>query len=697
MTAPLSQAAAALLAWLALALSIAAFGACSVLDPTYQATRANGGRGAAVKVRFEGNRGLGEARLRREIEDYLLDLSREPDRGGTVFDMAADLGDLFRASGYPDVEVGYEVQPLEPAADAARVDVTFRISEGPLVVVDPVAVHGNDRIPDSELLALWRSQAAGILGIGKPLFVVAQLEQLAEEITRYYRGRGYLDVEVEGPLIQRDPGAALAEARFRVTEGALFTVAAAIVDEEIRAALGTSGPPAPTGAFEPAVARDWVLELRAQLRRLGYPDPELRLETEINPHQKAAVLRVYGQPGRRARIGEIAIVGNTTTRPSVIHKKLGIRVGEPYDGLAEEEGLRRLYLSGLFTKVRVDREWLDDRTLKLVIVVEETATRELELLGGYGSYERFRGGMRLSERNVAGTGVQVSLLGRVSQRGHRSGISVTEPDLFGTATEMTVGGEFFQREEPSFRDEALGTTLSFARRILSGQTARVGYTFRDHADAQAEIVDPRSRFVDYTEGRLFLDLHNDRRDNPLFPKSGHEQFVLFEMVDESIGADINLLRLRAGGSVHFPLLERLRLVLRAEGGWLWPGKGGSSQVPLQERFFNGGESQVRSFRESQLGPRDASGNPVGGEYRNLLGAELRTVLWRTLEGAMFVDVGNVGSSVHEFGWSNLRYGVGAGLRLVLPIGPIRVDGAWNPDRQPGDKEWVVHFSVGYPF
>lgn len=147
---------------------------------------------------------------------------------------------------------------------------------------------------------------------------------------------------------------------------------------------------------------------------------------------------------------------------------------------------------------------------------------------------------------------------------------------------------------------------------------------------------------------------------------------------------------------HFVLSESLHLVLRTEQSGLWAHEG-SANVPLQLRWFNGGESSVRSFRESQLGPQDAQGNPTGGEYRNILGAELRFPILETLEAGLFVDAGNVGTRVQDFSLHEMRYALGAGLRLLLPIGPVRLDSAWNPDPELGDETWVLHFSVGYPF
>ena len=45
----------------------------------------------------------------------------------------------------------------------------------------------------------------------------------------------------------------------------------------------------------------------------------------------------------------------------------------------------------------------------------------------------------------------------------------------------------------------------------------------------------------------------------------------------------------------------------------------------------------------------------------------------------------------------MRYGVGAGFRYKLPIGPMRADYGHNPDRHPDEDVGAVHFSFGFAF
>src|SRR4029079_10620456 len=74
----------------------------------------------------------------------------------------------------------------------------------------------------------------------------------------------------------------------------------------------------------------------------------------------------------------------------------------------------------------------------------------------------------------------------------------------------------------------------------------------------------------------------------------------------------------------------------------------TDEIPLQERFFNGGQDTVRSFREDELGPKDIHGNPTGGETFSVATIEWRHRLEGKLDGALFIDAGNVHNHANDY-------------------------------------------------
>lgn len=62
-------------------------------------------------------------------------------------------------------------------------------------------------------------------------------------------------------------------------------------------------------------------------------------------------------------------------------------------------------------------------------------------------------------------------------------------------------------------------------------------------------------------------------------------------------------------------------------------------IPAPERFYNGGESTVHSFEESELGPRSTTRTPTAGALFNTVNAEVSFPIVAALHGAVFEDLG----------------------------------------------------------
>jgi len=120
-------------------------------------------------------------------------------------------------------------------------------------------------------------------------------------------------------------------------------------------------------------------------------------------------------------------------------------------------------------------------------------------------------------------------------------------------------------------------------------------------------------------------------------------------------------------------------------------------VPISERFFAGGSNSLRGFARDGVGPKTPAGNPTGGEALFLINAEFRFPIWRQFQGVLFYDVGNVYTKVSDMSLTDLRHVLGAGVRLVTPIGPFRLEYGRKLDREEGESEGEFYLSIGYPF
>jgi len=110
---------------------------------------------------------------------------------------------------------------------------------------------------------------------------------------------------------------------------------------------------------------------------------------------------------------------------------------------------------------------------------------------------------------------------------------------------------------------------------------------------------------------------------------------------------------------------------------------GSGDVPFYDRFYLGGLYSLRGFKYRSISPRQPGFNePIGGDTYWFSYAEYSIPIFQQekengrgvgLRFALFYDIGAVESRPYDYHSSNFSDNWGLGLRLNLPIGPLRLD------------------------
>jgi outer membrane protein assembly factor BamA len=269
----------------------------------------------------------------------------------------------------------------------------------------------------------------------------------------------------------------------------------------------------------------------------------------------------------------------------------------------------------------------------------------------------------------------------------------------------------------------LGGRLEFLRKITKQYQASMFLSVRHVEVTSAEIkphfLGPAVYFINTIGFSHTFDL----RESPLVSPRGFVADNTWDVASSAFGSQIDLLRTTLRMSYYLPFGPRtLTPGVVEDGGpptawqrW-WQGSslafgarlgvihslsnsgsGEFAEIPIDERFFNGGASSVRSFIERDLGPHDRQGNPIGGEFSTVFNVEYTFPIFGELQGALFTDAGNLLLTSEEPGLDDMRYGVGVGLRYKLPIGPIRLDYGINPNPGPFEDAGAFHFSFGFAF
>jgi outer membrane protein insertion porin family len=667
---------------------------------------------AGVEISFAGNQEL-SVRVLREAASYELDrFMKMGFRRADVDDAAFRMELAYRERGYAFAVVDYNYETVE-----GLVLVSFLIFEGPRVRIETIRINGNRAFSNNQLRAFFREDRNSPLTDGDTYYVGAKIDDAIAGIRDLYFMAGYLEARIDEPRIDFSADRRLATITINISEGPQYLVREISFQGDIHPEVERELAQIREELLNQPFNRQVELELRSSIREaygnLGYP--EVRAEVLQNQLEQPSqvLLEAIIASGPLIRISEIIISGNRETRDSFIRNRVLIEPGDLYRVADQRQSFRRLYQTGLFSRVSLSlAPGPDEEHRVLHVEVEELPSRELSVETGWGSYELLRGSLGYLDRNPFGTGRTFRAELGGSYRGAHLTASILDPWFL--RRDITAHLPIFltYREEPAFTRREIGSTLLFTKELTRDLAVSLGYTFRNTLLTDIDLDALQEDFSNsYNLGSLRSRISYITQNDLFFPTDGQESYLAGEVADTFLGSEIAFYRITAGTYHYFSLGRSTILALRYETGFTIPTRGQDS-LPPAERFYTGGENTVRSFRQDQVGLRDAAGDPLGGLAFNVFSAEIRQQLRGPLIGTLFLDYGNISPNTENlFGidrselisatfseyFRDLRPAVGLGFQYLLPFGPIRLDTAFNPVAREGEREYTIHFSVGMAF
>ena len=181
-------------------------------------------------------------------------------------------------------------------------------------------------------------------------------------------------------------------------------------------------------------------------------------------------------------------------------------------------------------------------------------------------------------------------------------------------------------------------------------------------------------------------------DNMTAPRSGHG--LAFELGGGTTLLNGNKPFVRAVGRlVGFMPLKSSRLQFRTDVGAVVANN--QAAIPASYLFRTGGDSSVRGYGFRRIGIPYAGDVTLPGRYMAVGSVEWLHPLMQErfgglLEHALFVDVGGVGNKAQDI---STNVGVGTGVRMNTPVGPLALDVAYGLKT----KSIRLHMSVGFVF
>lgn len=664
------------------------------------------------KIEIEGNKKINKDDIKKEMKSVTGDFVDQK----RVRDDINAVRKLYEKKGFSEAKID---QTLDVNPDTNQAVLRVTIDEGSKVRIKDIQVAGNKSLKSGDILKVMKTQKIAWWGWFRSGYL--KEDELAEDVERIkalYDENGFSDAEVTTQIepMQSSDDIIL---KILVTEGKKYLVgdivfngnSVAKSDEILKAISMSKGKP-----FSRRSLRLDVSNIQDLYFEKGYLAAQIRSESAYNEGTDKVDLTYTITENDLTFVEKVRIQGNSKTKDIVIRRELRAYPGESFSGAKLKRSKERLYNLGFFEDVRFETEQgSSPNTRDLVVSVKEAKTGEFSFGGGISSIDSLIGFIQVRQKNFdwqntktfTGAGQDFALRFEGGSVRTNAELSFTEPWVFGYP--YSFGFDVFRKEY-----NRSGTSGFFFNQSRAGFDLRLGKEFNEYDKGLlmykleevkiSDLPDNSSQALTAELGKnttssLALTLTHDERDNVQNPTNGYIASGTGETAGGFLGGDRDFSKLYGVASAYFKNFDVNVLELKIRGG-VADSFGNSESVPIYERYFAGGANTIRGYRERRVGPRD-SGNqdPVGGEAYWIGNVEETFPVYPNLiKGAVFFDIGSVYETIQDFGNGGTFSGIGAGVRVKTPIGPLKLDMGYPLDDVPNEKKNMrFYFSISQGF
>ena len=608
---------------------------------------------------------------------------------------------LYRDKGYYNAEVS---RSLEPSKENSVV-VKFQIVEHDKLYIKTIAFSGNQAFSVKDLKDVIKTSEKGFFfwltesGILKS----EQVEVDVDRLTAFYHTRGYMEAKVGSPKITHDAKGIYLD--FPVSEGLRYRVGKVDLagdDPSPEEKLVTSLRLRKEEYFNrEALAKD-LEAITNHYTGKGYAFAEVAPKLDKNAEQQVVNVTYEVRRGEIVDFGRITISGNTKTRDKVIRRELEVVESARYDKARLQRSVQNLRRLDYFESADVDTSKGETpKDMNVDVKVKEKSTSFASIGAGYSSADKLFLMGQIAERNLGGRGQRLSFQGQLGSQSNRFGLTFTEPWLFDTPLAASIEAYNWSRDYIEYDKESWGARLSCSYPVWAYTRVYGAYGY-DHATV-SHVDEDAATFIKDQEGIIrtslvSTSLRRDSRDHGFLTTRGSDNSVTLEYAGGVLGGDAAYYKTILNSSWYFPLVWKLVGFLHGKVGYVHELSGGI--LPIYERFFLGGINSLRAFSSGRVSPEDPeTGDPIGGDKMALFNAE---VLFPIMEeqgfrGVLFYDAGNAFDNGDPIKINEFKTDVGAGIRWYSPLGPMRLEWAYNlkPERDEDQSKW--QFSMGIFF
>jgi outer membrane protein insertion porin family len=661
------------------------------------------GKPVLTDIQFNGNKKYSRTKLLKKVSSKI----GQPIDEHKLFNDAQEILKLYQKAGYQKTKVDYE-NGIKVDAPTGKGTVTFEIVESPRVKIQRVEFVGAHAFAEKKLRKVIKTRKRWMFSwiTGSGVLKDEQFDEDKEKLADYYREKGYIDFELTDVKFEAVSPKWMV-IRFFVNEGRQYKVGSVEIKgnklfttEQIRRGYASKkGLKMIEGVtFTPKGLQDDVAAIQDFYGAKGYigkgDERAIGVIANKTPNTERGTMDlVYEvEEGEPSTIEKIEIRGNTKTKDKVIRRELAVSPGEVFDMVKVNRSKTRLEQMQYFEKVDAQPESTEVPSRKnLVVGVEEKNTGNLIVGAGFSTVEQVVGFVEVYQGNFdlfkppyfTGAGQKFRIRASVGTLLQDYQVTFIEPWFTGRKLALSV--DLYHRElnylSDYFDERETGARLGLTRALGSENfIGGVSYTIENVGLTDLQTNAPPLIAKEagyYLVSKVGTSLAYDTRNNVMLADRGQRTEVLTEVAGGPFGGEKNFYKLELHSDWFFKGFAEGHIIQLTGRMGVVDTYGGTTSVPMFDRWFLGGMYTLRGFKYRKAGADNtfdpAAAEPIGGNSYWFGSIEYSIPIIERLRFAFFYDIGNVYKDAYDFNFGNFLDNWGVGIRLNLPIGPLRFD------------------------
>ena len=585
--------------------------------------------------------------------------------------------------------------------------VTFIVNEGETIIIKNLeynGVNGLDSDDFDDVIANKQEEFMGwLFGRNDGKMQLADLEYDNMRIRDYYMQYGYLDSKVSSPFVRVNFDSYTADMSYDVEEGSVYTISSVsvnqtteVVDEQkIKDIITLENGE----VFNIKDFRENAKDIKTLIADHSYAFAQVVPDLKKNKEEKTVDVIFKVIPGEKVRIRDVIISGNSRTLDRIVRRELYLGAGDLYSLTDLEDSRNSLGRLGYFENNAIEEKRIDNQTMDLVVKVKEAATGNIQVGGGYGSYGGLMVTLGVSDSNIWGSGIGMSVNIEKSQMSNNIGFSISNPRM----NDSDFSGNFsVNKSSNDYTDYTvdseslgIGTGYRFSRYI----TAYLGYNFSNNSYdvASTATSDYYRYFESYSKSSFTLSVKYDSTDDYYLPRKG--MTITQSLEKAGVGGDAKFLKSGTSFAKYYGLESLIGFDAIARYKAKYNHILNDGYVPINEKLYIGGIGSVRGYESYSIAPIQVDNGydrRIGGKMSFSNSAELSFPLIPKAKMRLvtYVDWGMIGEdSLSEFS----RGGYGAGLEWFSPVGPVQLMFSQPLNSETYDRTSNFEFTMGQRF